>query len=128
MEVALQQKRAWLLLAEGDAASALALVRALPASARFEDGYAAAWIAAAAALALGEHAEAARWCTTVDIEADAPTDALTMLLVQRLLLAVATQREDGAAQRRAQTLLAADRVPAFEAAHLRAALERLKER
>ena len=118
----LAAKRAWLQLAEGDPAGALQRLRSLGDVARDEDRLLVAWVSAAAALALGDLECAAGSLAGVDIAADAPTELLALVLEQRLALARARRRDDDAARERAAALLAAGRVPALEAARLRAAL------
>ena len=122
LRVPLAAKRAWLQVAEGDAAGALQRLQALGDMARDEDRLLVAWVGAAAALALVDLHAAARALAPIDIALDATTDALALVLEQRLLLARMQGREDDAARARAAALLAAGRVPALEAARLRAAL------
>ena len=122
LRVPLAAKRAWLQVAEGDATGALQHLQALGDMARDEDRLLVAWVGAAAALALVDLHAAARALEPIDIALDATTDALALVLEQRLLLARMQGREDDAARARAAALLAAGRVPALEAARLRTAL------
>jgi len=115
-------KRAWWLLAGGDAGAAVLQLAAVPAQPRVEDRLTVGWIGAAAALAVGDSAAARVWLDGLDIDADAPTDAQAMVLVQRLALAQATGSADAAAAARAHALLQRGQVPALEAALLRARL------
>jgi DNA-binding SARP family transcriptional activator len=118
-------KRAWLLLAEGDAEGARQALGALGDGARAEDRLLGAWVGAAVALAQADTRAAAQALEAVDIEAESTTDSLALVLEQRLLLARALGADDPAARLRATTLLAAGRVPALEAARLRSALAAL---
>lgn len=120
--VPLGQKRAWLALAEGDPAVALRILDAQGATQRRDDACTGAWIGSAAALALGDPDDAERRAAAADIDADVATDGLALLLVQRLALAAARQRDDPPARARAETLLAQGRVPPLVAARLRAAM------
>jgi hypothetical protein len=122
IDAVLTAKRAWLLLAHGDAAAAQQLLAVAPPAAREEDRCLVAWVGAAAALARGEH-DAARACmAAIDIATDTSTDVLAMMLVQRLTLARSAGVKDEAAQERAQGLLASGQVPALEAARLHGVL------
>jgi hypothetical protein len=116
----LQAKAAWLDLARGRPAAALQRLAALDAAARVEDSLVVAWVGAAAALALGDTDGARRHLAAVDIDDEHVVDALAMVLVQRLALARRSGQDDPAARARAEGLL--PRVPALEAALLRAAL------
>jgi len=116
----LTAKRAWFDLARGDAAAALARLDALGAAQRVEDGLVAAWVGAAAAIAIGDTDGAAARLAVVDIDQEHTVDALAMVLVQRLRLAARLGRDDPAARARAADLL--PRVPALEADRLREAL------
>lgn len=112
----LTAKRAWWWLAGGNADAALRLLAGAGVPARDEDRWVVGWIGAAAALAAGDRGAAARWLEGLDIESDAVTDALAMVLVQRLALAAAGA--DPAAQARASALLRNGQVPALEARQL----------
>jgi DNA-binding SARP family transcriptional activator len=114
----LAAKRAWWWLAGGDASGALQHLATVGEPARDEDRWTVGWIGAAAALAAGEPDAASRWLAGLDIGEDTATDALAMVLVQRLRL----QAADAPARERALALLAAGRVPALEAARLRSVL------
>lgn len=111
-------KRAWWLLASGDARAAAGLMSTVGAPVRDEDRWIIGWIGAAVSMAVGEPEAAGRWLGGLDIDADAVTDALAMVLVQRLAL----RPDDAAARERAQALLAAGQLPALEAAKLLGAL------
>jgi DNA-binding SARP family transcriptional activator len=111
-------KRAWWLLAGGNAPGALQRLATAGESERDEDRWTIGWIGAAAALAAGQPDAASRWLAGLDIGAEVATDALAMVLLQRLRL----QAADAPARERALALLAAGRVPALEAALLRSAL------
>jgi hypothetical protein len=116
-------KRAWLEWAEGDAAGAWRRMQGLgDAPGRDEDRLLVAWVSAAAARALGDTDGAAQALAHVDIADDAVTDALSLVLEQRLLLAQQRGGDDAPARARALALLAAGQVPALEAVRLRAAL------
>jgi hypothetical protein len=114
----LAAKRAWWLLTCGDAPAALRRMAAVGEPAREEDRWIIGWIGAAAALGAGAPDAARAWLAGLDIDADTVTDALAMVLVQRLGL----RADDAAARKRALDLLAAGRLPALEAARLRSAL------
>jgi hypothetical protein len=116
------QYRAWLALAEGRPADALALLPdkvLVQMDVRFHQ----AWIGAAAALALGDLADARRRLDAVGVDETPPADALSFFVEQRLLLAAREGRVDAAAAARAEALLAERRVPLLLAPRLRRALE-----
>ena len=118
---AIAAKRAWWLLATGDAKAASRCIAALAEPARADDRWTIGWIGAAAALANGQPHVAGRLLEPLNIGAESATDALAMVLVQRLSLRPA----DGPARERALALLSAGCVPALEAAKLRSALDRM---
>ncbi|MBX3637923.1 MAG: hypothetical protein KF683_21335, partial [Rubrivivax sp.] len=120
LHAVLVAKRAWLERARGQPRQALALLDGAAARARIEDEVVAAWVGAAAALDLGDAADAGRRLEAVDITDEHTVDALAMLLVQRLRLAQVRGTDDDAARQRAMQLLV--RAPALEAALLRQAL------
>jgi DNA-binding SARP family transcriptional activator len=120
LKTLLAAKRAWLELARGDAAAALARIDGCVAPPRNEDALVIAWVGAAAALALGDPAGARRRLQGVDIAAEHTVDALAMVLVQRLLLARHAGGDDTAARERALEVL--PRTPGLEAGLLRQAL------
>jgi DNA-binding SARP family transcriptional activator len=111
-------KRAWCLLQVGDVPAALRQMAKVGKPAREEDRWLIGWIGAAVALAAGQPGAASRWLSGLDIGAEVATDALAMVLVQRLRL----QPTDAEARERALALLAAGVLPALEAAQLRGAL------
>jgi hypothetical protein len=115
-------KRALLIWLQGDSVAAAELLRTAPEATRGEDRYVVAWVGAGIALALGDTASAAQYLQGIDIQADMATDAVAQVLVQRLALARALGQGDDAARARAAELLSARKVPALEAAKLRAAL------
>jgi DNA-binding SARP family transcriptional activator len=117
-QATISAKRAWWLLAGGDFLAAQRRLSTLGAPDREEDRYVIGWIGAAAALAAGEPGLASRCLQDLDIDADTATDALAMLLVQRLRL----ESSDAPARARGIELLAAGCVPALEAAQLRSML------
>lgn len=115
-------KRALLICLQGDPAAAAALLRTAPEAKRGEDLFLVAWVGARIALALGDTAAAAQSLQGADIQADMATDAVAQVLVQRLALARVLGQDDEAARVRAAELLLAGKVPALEAAKLRAAM------
>lgn len=116
-------KMAWLRLAEGSPAEALALLEAAPAPQRLEDQIALSWTGAAAALDLGDPAAARAWLDRGVPPDGAPTDQTAMWLLQRLRLAAREPAPDDELQReRARALAASGRLPAQMAGRLRAVL------
>jgi hypothetical protein len=116
------QYRAWLALAEGRPADALATlpVRTLV---QIDTRFHQAWIGAAAAIALGDLADARRRLDAVGVDEAAPADALAAVIEQRLLLAARESRADEVAATRGEALLAERRVPLLLVPRLRRALD-----
>lgn len=121
-QTTLVAKRALLIWLQGDPTAAAELLRTAPEATRGEDRFVVAWVGAGIALALGDTASASQYLQGIEIQADMATDAVAQVLVQRLALARALGQSDDAARARAAELLSAGKVPALEAAKLRAAL------
>lgn len=115
-------KMAWLRLAEGEPAQALALLAQSGTPQRLEDAIAFAWIGCAAALALGDASGARRWLARAAPTDDAPTDQQALWLLQALALAARDGPADAGLRQRAAELAASGRVPAQLAERLQRAL------
>ncbi len=116
--------QAWLALNEGRAADALALLSEGTALAEDpRDRFEIAWIAAAAARALGDLAQARDRLATVGLGDDVGGALLALWLEQRLGLAVQCGQADPAARDKAREQLASGQVPPLLAPRLQAALD-----
>lgn len=115
-------KRAWLALAHRQPAQAMALLPEQATLQRLEDRFGAAWVGAAAALALGDAAMAREHLDRVGFDDEVALDQYTPWLQQQLLLGRHEGRALDAPLQRARTLLAEGRVPPSLADGLQAAV------
>lgn len=116
--------QAWLALAEGRPAQALALLPETDSLQQLTDRFACAWIGCAAERALGDRSAAQRRLDKVHIDDDMDATLLVLWLEQRLMLAAETGLRDTAAQARALALLGGRQVPALLVERLQRAVGR----
>lgn len=116
-------KRAWLALAEGQPAQTLALLPEASSLQRLEDRFGAAWLGAAAALALARPALARQWLDTGRLDEEVALDQYGPWLQQQLALAQALgEPAPPGVVERTRALLAQGRIPALLVGGLSAAL------
>ena len=80
LHAACATRHAWWMLERGEARTALALLEAMAVPEREQDRVDRAWIAAAAALALGDPARARDWLASAPPGADVPADFVALWL------------------------------------------------